>query len=132
MHARYVQDQTPLHVASQLSQVHVMESLITLGANLSAENDFKETPLFLAAKNGNMRVTQLLLERRVEVDHQDWEKRTPLQRASENGHHTVASLLLISKANSETKTCMAGLLYISPHGEERNKSSRCSSGKART
>jgi len=103
VNARYDENQTPLHVASQLGHIQVMHSIIYRGANLNAENEDMETPLFLASRNGNEEATQLLLHCGAEVDHRDWERRTPLHAASENGHYMVARLLLTFRANFNAK-----------------------------
>jgi ankyrin repeat protein len=79
VNARFVGDQTPLHVVAQLEQVGVMRSLLKKRrAKLEAENENKETPLFLVARNGNVDAVKLLLKRKAKVNRQDRDGRTPL------------------------------------------------------
>ena len=103
VNTRYDEDQTPLHVASQLGQLEIIRSLIARGADPNSENANKETPLFMASRNGKFETTQLLVENGADVNHPDSEKRTPLHEASENGHDSVAQLLLGSQANCNVK-----------------------------
>jgi len=68
--ARYNENQTVLHIASQHGDLEVMRWLFEREA------------------------TMLLLHHGAEVDHRNWQERTSLHGASESGHENVSRVLL--------------------------------------
>uniref|UniRef100_A0AAQ5YC43 Ankyrin repeat domain 52 n=1 Tax=Amphiprion ocellaris TaxID=80972 RepID=A0AAQ5YC43_AMPOC len=85
---------TPLHAAAYLGDVHVMDLLISAGANINAKDQGLLTPLHRAAASRNERAVELLLKHSVEVNTRDKFWHTPLHMAAANWATGCAEALL--------------------------------------
>ena len=93
-----------LHIAARLNALATVEKLITLGANVNAQDEGNLTPLHFAAYKGHANVAELLLDHRATVDAPAIDQCTPLHLAAQNGHANVAKLFLEHGANVDAQT----------------------------
>lgn len=70
------------------------KGLCLSGANMEAEDVFKQTPLHLAAGNGHTLALQTLMESGAEKEVRDNRRQTPMHLATANGHEAVLQVLL--------------------------------------
>lgn len=83
--------------------IKTVELLLEKGADIEAEDQYRETALYKAATNGYDAVVMLLLENGADTEAkgQYWE--TALQKAAANEHEAVIKLLLEKGADIEAK-----------------------------
>uniref|UniRef100_A0A8C2D804 Ankyrin repeat domain 52a n=1 Tax=Cyprinus carpio TaxID=7962 RepID=A0A8C2D804_CYPCA len=84
---------TPLHAAAWLGDVHIMELLISAGANVNAKDHVWLTPLHRAAASRNEMV-KLLLNKGANLSASDKKDRQPIHWAAYLGHLEVVKLLV--------------------------------------
>ena len=77
---------TPLHLATQLGSIRVIELLLKSGALVATPNDLGEQPIHLAAKSGQVDVLRVLVNNGARLDCADDRGYQPL-------HHAVESSL---------------------------------------
>ena len=95
-----------LYEASQKGDVEEAERLIKSGANVFAQDGFRQTALHYAAWKGQLAVARLLAATMCErhgVDIQDKYLESPLYFAAACGHPEVCALLVESGANVNMK-----------------------------
>jgi hypothetical protein len=92
-------DNTPLLQAIAAFNVHEMQRLINLGANIEARGNNGFTPLAAAAVSGFSDGVRLLLECRADIEAMAINRRRPLAWAVHEGHVEVAVILLLAGAN---------------------------------
>ena len=120
---------TPLHAASYLGKVEMVQLLLECGAKADSESNpiLGRTLLHLVASgvcgfgyNGG-RITELLLEHGAGVNTQDKENVTPLHLASYLGRVEISQVLLKHGANANTK-CKLGRtpLHLVAEGKHEN------------
>ena len=85
---------TALHWAAHRNNVEMTRSLLTSGADSSANNRYGVSPLSLAAVNGNLEIVRLLLEAGADPNTAMAENETVLMTASRTGVVEVVQLLL--------------------------------------
>ena len=88
--------ETPLHVASRLGFLDLVDVLVQNGGNVNSRNfPSQETPLHLAAQNGHQHIAEFLIRHGSKVNARNvpWQN-TPLHLAAQNGHKHVADVLL--------------------------------------
>jgi len=54
--------QCPIHIAADFNQIHVIEYLITNGADVNKANNYGHTPLLLAIFENQLQAVRLLLK----------------------------------------------------------------------
>ena len=90
-----VSGSTPLHCASKSGHLHVLESLLQLGATANSKNNHAQSPLHFAARYGRIETVRRLLRSNASVINEcDDDGMTALHTASMNGHDKVVQLLL--------------------------------------
>jgi len=96
---------TPLYVAAQNGHLHVVKTLVSLGADMEKGMDqYGETPLFVAAEKGHLDIVRHLVERGANIDVIAGSgKYTPLITAVVNGSPEVVDYLLKQCANTTIK-----------------------------
>ena len=95
-----------LYEASQKGDLEEAERLIKSGANVFAQDGFRQTALHYAAWKGQLAVARLLAAKMCErhgVDIQDKYLESPLYFAAACGHPEVCELLVESGANVNMK-----------------------------
>ena len=60
--------ETPLHLASYMGHLLIVEQLIDRGANINCRNEYNETPLFYATRRNMPALVRLLLQRNADAD----------------------------------------------------------------
>ncbi|XP_063854789.1 serine/threonine-protein phosphatase 6 regulatory ankyrin repeat subunit B-like isoform X2 [Scylla paramamosain] len=85
---------TPVHAASYLGHVEVLEQLAGAGWPLTARNSDGHTPMHRAAFGGCAAAVQWLVQRGCDSHVQTKAGRTPLDFAVQFGHHEVESWLV--------------------------------------
>ena len=75
-----------LHKAARYGKVNVVQTLLTLGADVNGENKFHMTAMHHAAVEGSAEVIEALIEAGAKVNHPDNAKRLPLHWTCAYGH----------------------------------------------
>lgn len=91
--------ETPLHVASRLGRLEVVQELLNASAAVDATDSLDQTPLMCAAQYGRTDVMACLLENRADPARTMTEGTTALMFAARNGPLESAQLLLDKGAN---------------------------------
>jgi len=96
---------TPLFYAIQNGSLPLAAELISLGANVNAQDNNLEGPLHFAARAYNLEATKLLIDHGAEVDLKDRQGNTPLSNAvfESRGREPVIKYLLQSGADRSAK-----------------------------
>ena len=84
---------TPVHVASQLGQMAMVQQLLNAGWPLTTRNSDGQTALHLAAAGGWKEITKLLVKRGLNPSDLQDDPPTPLEFAVVYGKHKVESWL---------------------------------------
>ena len=105
---------SPLHIASELDNINIVELLIESKASVNKTGKDGETPLYDASWNGNTDTAKLLIDSKASVNKTRKDGISPLWGASYNGNTDTARLLIESKAavdkpgtNGRTPLCIA-------------------------
>ncbi|XP_049765779.1 serine/threonine-protein phosphatase 6 regulatory ankyrin repeat subunit A-like [Schistocerca cancellata] len=88
---------TPLHIASSVDDVKVMETLIAAGVDITSKDVIGRTPLHWAAEAHSVGGLELLLQKPASIDEQDSDGQTPLMLAV--GSSDAVNFLLRKGAN---------------------------------
>jgi len=83
-----------LHKAARYGKVNVVQTLLTLGADVNGENKFHMTAMHHAAVEGSAEVIEALIEAGAKVNHPDNAKRLPLHWTCAYGHLEATRVLL--------------------------------------
>ena len=97
-------NQTALHVASELNHDKSMILLLQANANSNLQDNKGRTPLYIASLKGHIEIVSLLLESNANPDLQSDNGSTPLFIASQEGHSDIVALLLKNIANPDPQT----------------------------
>ncbi|XP_068687496.1 ankyrin-2-like [Montipora foliosa] len=96
---------TPLLWASPTSSSVLIETLIDLGADVSAQTaPGKEGPLLYAASSNNYVVARLLLEHGADVNIQDSEGNAPLLSSVRQGFFNISQLIVNAGFNTKLRS----------------------------
>lgn len=91
---------TPLHMAAMYDRVEVVNLLLENGAEVNAQDKFKNTPLHLAARCNKVKVINALLSRKdidIHIEGEGRCGRTPLHMAARYGKIEGIKVLLTRK-----------------------------------
>ena len=94
---------TALHYASVWDDLKVVETLLSKGAEIDVEDEYRCTPLMLAAEYRHIDTSLYLINRGADVDKKDGRKRTALHYASERGDLKVVKALLSKGAEIDVE-----------------------------
>jgi ankyrin repeat protein len=89
--------------AAEENNLPEVSRLLSVGADVNAEDRYGNTPLHLACTNGIVQVVVELLQHGSDVDAKDNGDWTPLHYACYKGHVVVVQALLSRGANTELK-----------------------------
>ncbi|XP_065051113.1 uncharacterized protein LOC135680839 [Rhopilema esculentum] len=84
---------SPLHMASKLGDVKIVEALLNRGASVSCKSVDGKTPLHYAVLNSKMEVVELLISRNADPEECDFEGRSPLDIAKEKNNAKLIEVL---------------------------------------
>uniref|UniRef100_A0A4W4E461 Ankyrin repeat domain 52 n=1 Tax=Electrophorus electricus TaxID=8005 RepID=A0A4W4E461_ELEEL len=109
---------TPLHAAAWLGDVHIMDLLITAGANINAKDHVWLTPLHRAAASRNEKAVGLLLRKGADITARDKLWQTALHVAAANRATRCAEALLphVSALNAADRTGRTALHHAAQSG----------------
>jgi ankyrin repeat protein len=85
---------TPLLLAAQYSQEHIVDTLLNQGADCRIPNEEGLTPFHYAAQNGNMLLVERLIVAGADVNAKSGGGRSALHEAAANDHLRVVDYLL--------------------------------------
>ncbi|KAF6824378.1 heat shock protein sti1 (tetratricopeptide) [Colletotrichum plurivorum] len=94
---------TPLHLAARNGHDAVVRALVRRGADVRAEESFRETPLHEASRNGHAGIVGFLIGNGAVVDAPNADRGTSLHVAARRGQADVVGTLLAAGANPATK-----------------------------
>lgn len=99
---------TPLHVAADLNDASMIQSLIYLGANVNARDRSGATAAFLAAENGKTQALKALMSsEQVDAQIANTAGETPLYISALRGHFEIVGILLAHFKRTGTSWCAA-------------------------
>ena len=90
---------TPLHLAIQNNQIHIVKYLIQNAANINAKDEFGWTPLHDAAEGGLIEFVKLLVENGAQIDSMNDKLFTPLCVAIQHNETDIVKYLIQNSAN---------------------------------
>ena len=90
----FIDNVTPLHVASECGHVNICRMLIEHGASVMARNCGRTTPLHLASQEGQVEVARVLIQLGADVAAQDKDGGTPLFLAARWGQEELVRMLI--------------------------------------
>jgi len=90
----------PLHCAVREGYVHIVQSLVSAGADCSDSDCNGQTVLHVAAETGHYEIIKLLLSHVTDVNGRDVRGCTALHCAAASGHEAIASVLLAAGADT--------------------------------
>ena len=99
----YLTHDTLLHLASENSELDIIEPLLKNGAKIDAMNKFGNTPLHYAVLKGRLEVVEFLLKKEAVVDAKDKDGNTALHLACRNSNKELINLLLKEGTDVNTK-----------------------------
>ena len=85
-------DRTALHLAADYGHVEVVETLLSQGADIDAENDMNYTALHIAVEGDHKDIVRILLENGADSLPNRFGE-TPLEMAVEKGHTEMVEIL---------------------------------------
>eukprot|EP00514_Thraustochytrium_sp_LLF1b_P005649 CAMPEP_0184523272 /NCGR_PEP_ID=MMETSP0198_2-20121128/8786_1 /TAXON_ID=1112570 /ORGANISM="Thraustochytrium sp., Strain LLF1b" /LENGTH=360 /DNA_ID=CAMNT_0026914273 /DNA_START=1977 /DNA_END=3059 /DNA_ORIENTATION=- len=94
----------PLHIALQAQNFTLVETLVRLGADVTAKNFRQETPMHWAIYYGSPNAVELFKERGADIDAEDNNRLRPLHWAIDTERFTIAAMLLAWGADPCCKT----------------------------
>ncbi|KAK8186898.1 ankyrin repeat-containing domain protein [Phyllosticta capitalensis] len=94
----------PLHNASRMGHLEIVEALLLNGANVDAPCSEFPSPLYAASKKGNVEIVLTLLANGANVNPFSDKFPSPLHTASERGHTKVVEILLGHGASTEANS----------------------------
>jgi ankyrin repeat protein len=96
---------TPLHAASTIGRVDIVQLLLESNASISAAERSGMTALHFASQSGHADVVLSLIQANASTSAiVRGERKTALHLAAENGHYEVVEILARSKANVNAKS----------------------------
>ncbi|KAJ7688184.1 ankyrin repeat-containing domain protein [Mycena rosella] len=109
-----------LGAASYYGHIHMVQLLLTVGANVNGIDPYYFGPLQAASSNGHELVVRLLIDSGAHVNTQGGYYNNALNAASANGHEMVAQLLIKkgSDVNAEGEDYGSALHAASTWGHE--------------
>lgn len=96
-------DDTALHLASNMGYADVVYFLLAANADPNLKNKDKRTPLSVAASKNNLLTARYLIENKAAVNSRGFHDHAPLATASHYGFVEMVKLLLHYKANPSKK-----------------------------
>jgi ankyrin repeat protein len=112
---------TRLHSLARHGDLPRAQLLVTLGADVNAEDIHKSTPLLFASQGDHESTVQFLVEHGADVNKGDEDGWTPLHFACSHGHARIARCLLANGARADARERELGwtpLFYASENGHE--------------
>ena len=111
---------TSLHVAANVGQSVVVETLVMAGANIEALTFNGLTPIRLATNTNHVEVVKILLKKGATPNTCDYEGNTPLHVAVDQGNNKIIELLLEYNAsvfikNKDGKTAFQLAIILKKH-----------------
>jgi len=91
-----------LHAATRMKYSHVVEAVLTTGADKEASLHNK-TPLMISAENGDETTARVLLDQEARIGAKDKNKQTALHFAAAKAHNQMIELLFYRGADKEAK-----------------------------
>ena len=110
---------TPLHAASRMNRLKVVQSLLRHGADVNASGMWGRTPLLFASTQGHLEVVRWLLEHGADVNAKDeFDGWTSLHLVADGGSFEIVRMLLIHNAdtNSQNESGRTPLHIASSNG----------------
>lgn len=98
---------TPLHVAAQQNDYRLVESMLDVGADVNAIDEYGDTPLHKAVQQHTIETAALLIARGAKVDVRNRFGATPLHYASANDANTAAAMLIAKGASVNALTSIS-------------------------
>ena len=92
---------TPLHFASSVGDLQLVELLLSKGGDVNARDDHAMTALHVAALRGNKPLVTLLIAKGAKLDTRDNTGQTPLHMAAMTGRCDIIRLLLERGADAD-------------------------------
>ena len=93
---------TPLHAASRCrdnSNLDIVDTLVTAGANINAQNAYGKTPLHVASQSGHISIIHRLVQAGASMDARDRNEQTPLHEATTCRQINAIGALAMAGAN---------------------------------
>ena len=90
----FIDNLTPLHLASERGHVKICRMLIEHGASVMTQDRVGKTPLHLASEEGQVEVARVLIQHGADVAAQDNHGETPLLLAATWGQEELVRMLI--------------------------------------
>lgn len=108
--------ETALHGACFRKQAHVLEILVSRGANLESTDSDGATPLLTAANWNNISAVCFLLDSGAKINARNKRMQTALHKAVGNGNETILTELLRRGASVDCVDCFGQTpLHVAAH-----------------
>ena len=97
INSNYKHNITPIHIASGIGDIDLVENLLNKGSDINAKNDWNDTPLHFASINGHLDIVKLLVTKGANINAKDNESKTPLDIALQEKKDDITMYLYNKK-----------------------------------
>jgi ankyrin repeat protein len=101
---------TALKLATEYGNIEIVTMLIGAGANINAQDSYKETVIITASKWGHITIVKLLIEEGADVNDQDKNGHTALYWATIRGDAEIVKMLIGAEADLNIQ--YSGVIYL--------------------
>jgi len=106
---------TPLYLSVCNNHYHIVEYLVSNGADINSRDNCRITTLHNSAQYGYLKMTQFLVDHGADINSKDFESNTPLHYSSKYGTLSIIEYLVKCGAEIDSKDFQIVFIYFFIH-----------------